>query len=159
MHALNHAVIMRGCAGTGSLRVGAEFLAKHYPGPKTILTPTPTWANHDKLFPQGGLKIQKYRYYKPETRGLDYEVQLSHPQPYPRHPKRYPAVLADHAQPCRPLQLPVSTLFCFDCARVCCRTCQTSQSLYLLVARQQHQADHVRGWHALLCKCSVLQAA
>ena len=62
------------CAGTGSLRVGAEFLAKHYPGPKTILTPTPTWANHDKLFPQGGLKIQKYRYYKADTRGLDYEV-------------------------------------------------------------------------------------
>ena len=59
--------------------MGAEFLAKHYPGPKTILTPTPTWANHDKLFPQGGLKIQKYRYYKADTRGLDYEVsRLEH---------------------------------------------------------------------------------
>ena len=56
--------------------MGAEFLAKHYPGPKTILTPTPTWANHDKLFPQGGLKLQKYRYYQPDTRGLDYEASL-----------------------------------------------------------------------------------
>ena len=44
---------MQACAGTGSLRVGAEFLAKHYPGVKTIFTPTPTWANHDKLFPLG----------------------------------------------------------------------------------------------------------
>ena len=54
-----------------------EFLARHYPGPKLILLPEPTWANHNKIFPAGGIEIRKYRYYLPKTRGLDYEVWLS----------------------------------------------------------------------------------
>jgi Aminotransferase class I and II len=56
--------------------VGAEFLARHYPGPKLIFLPDPTWANHNKIFPAGGIEIRKYRYYLPKTRGLDYEVWL-----------------------------------------------------------------------------------
>lgn len=60
-------------SGTGSLRVGAEFLARHYPGPKLIYLPDPTWANHNKIFPAAGIEIRKYRYYLPKTRGLDYE--------------------------------------------------------------------------------------
>ena len=34
-----------------SLQVGAEFLAKHYSG-HPIFLPDPTWANHNKVFPQ-----------------------------------------------------------------------------------------------------------
>jgi aspartate/tyrosine/aromatic aminotransferase len=56
------------------VQVGAEFLARHYPGPKLIFLPDPTWANHNKIFPAGGIEIRKYRYYLPKTRGLDYEV-------------------------------------------------------------------------------------
>lgn len=62
-------------SGTGSLRVGGEFLARHYPQ-KLILLPSPTWPNHNKLFPLAGIKTQNYRYFKPETRGLDYEVRI-----------------------------------------------------------------------------------
>ncbi|KAK9829925.1 hypothetical protein WJX72_008678 [[Myrmecia] bisecta] len=62
-------------SGTGSLRVGAEFLAQHYPH-KVVLLPDPTWANHNKIFPNAGLQIRKYRYYLPATRLLDYEGLL-----------------------------------------------------------------------------------
>lgn len=62
-------------SGTGSLRVGAEFLAKHY-SQGTIYIPTPTWGNHPKVFGLGGLAVKSYRYYDPRTRGLDYEGML-----------------------------------------------------------------------------------
>ena len=54
-------------------QVGAEFLALHYPL-KLIYIPSPTWANHNKIFPLAGIQIRNYRYYKPSTRGLDFEV-------------------------------------------------------------------------------------
>ena len=54
--------------------MGAEFLAQHYPV-HTVLLPNPTWANHNKIFPLAGIKdVRKYRYFKPATKGLDYEV-------------------------------------------------------------------------------------
>jgi len=59
-------------SGTGSLRVGAAFLQRHY-SVKTILLPTPTWANHHNVFRDAGLERLPYRYYKASTRGLDYE--------------------------------------------------------------------------------------
>ncbi|KAK9915069.1 hypothetical protein WJX75_004347 [Coccomyxa subellipsoidea] len=63
-------------SGTGSLRVGAEFLAQHYPV-HTVLLPSPTWANHHKIFPLAGIKdVRTYRYYKPSTRGLDFEGMI-----------------------------------------------------------------------------------
>jgi aspartate/tyrosine/aromatic aminotransferase len=59
------------------LQVGAEFLARHYPV-HTVLLPNPTWANHNKIFPLAGIKdVRKYRYFKPSTKGLDYEVRLA----------------------------------------------------------------------------------
>ncbi|KAI5054587.1 hypothetical protein GOP47_0030553 [Adiantum capillus-veneris] len=36
-------------SGTGSIRVGAEFLAKHY-AHKTVYIPIPTWGNHPTIF-------------------------------------------------------------------------------------------------------------
>ncbi|DBA88905.1 hypothetical protein WJX79_000402 [Trebouxia sp. C0005] len=66
------AATVQSLSGTGSLRVGAEFLALHYPL-KLIYIPSPTWANHNKIFPLAGIQIRNYRYYKPSTRGLDFE--------------------------------------------------------------------------------------
>lgn len=70
------------------LQVGAQFLALHYPL-KLIYIPSPTWANHNKIFPLAGIQIRNYRYYKPSTRGLEYEVGalnflrfLLNPKPY-----------------------------------------------------------------------------
>ncbi|XP_002989786.2 aspartate aminotransferase, cytoplasmic [Selaginella moellendorffii] len=62
-------------SGTGSLRVGAEFLARHY-GVKLVFLPTPTWGNHFKVFMNAGLAVKTYRYYDNKTRGLDYEGML-----------------------------------------------------------------------------------
>ncbi len=44
-------------------------------GVRVIYLPDPTWANHNKIFPAGGIEVRKYRYYLPKTRGLDYEVR------------------------------------------------------------------------------------
>lgn len=64
-------------SGTGSLRVGAEFLARFYTPSRVVLIPNPTWANHRTIFERAGLEVQSYRYYKPQTKGLDYEGLLA----------------------------------------------------------------------------------
>jgi len=69
-------------SGTGSLRVGAEFLAKHY-SQRIIYIPVPTWGNHPKIFTLGGLSVKTYRYYDPRTRGLDYQGMLEDLQAAP----------------------------------------------------------------------------
>lgn len=65
----------QGLSGTGSLRVGTEFLARHY-HERTIYIPQPTWGNHPKVFTLGGLSVKSYRYYDPATRGLDFQGLL-----------------------------------------------------------------------------------
>ncbi|KAK9075583.1 hypothetical protein SSX86_003909 [Deinandra increscens subsp. villosa] len=62
-------------SGTGSLRVGAEFLARHY-YQHTIYIPNPTWGNHVKIFNLAGLTVKTYRYYDPLTRGLNIQGLL-----------------------------------------------------------------------------------
>lgn len=60
-------------SGTGALRIGGEFLARHYPGPKTIYVPTPTWGNHIPIFKNSGLEVKHYAYYDKNTVALDFE--------------------------------------------------------------------------------------
>lgn len=71
----NRVTTVQCLSGTGSLRVGAEFLAKHYHG-HTIYIPQPTWGNHPKIFILAGLSVKYYRYYDPATRGLDFQGLL-----------------------------------------------------------------------------------
>ncbi|ERM98604.1 aspartate aminotransferase, cytoplasmic [Amborella trichopoda] len=66
---------VQGLSGTGSLRVGAEFLTRHYYN-RTIYIPLPTWGNHPKVFTIAGLSVKTYRYYDPATRGLDFQGLL-----------------------------------------------------------------------------------
>ncbi|KAH0262798.1 hypothetical protein KCU91_g13163, partial [Aureobasidium melanogenum] len=40
---------------------------------KTIYIPNPSWANHNAVFKDSGLKVEKYRYYNKDTIGLDFE--------------------------------------------------------------------------------------
>lgn len=61
-------------SGTGALRVGAEFLAQHYPV-KIVYLPVPTWGNHTNIFKRAGHNVKGYRYFDPSTRGLDYQVK------------------------------------------------------------------------------------
>lgn len=58
--------------GTGGLRVGADFLREFWPG-TTVHVSNPTWANHKGIFAAAGFKIAEYPYYKPETKGVDFE--------------------------------------------------------------------------------------
>jgi aspartate aminotransferase len=66
----NRVATVQCLSGTGSLRVGGDFLAKHY-HERSIYIPVPTWGNHPKIFMMAGLKPMSYRYYDPSTRGLD----------------------------------------------------------------------------------------
>jgi aspartate aminotransferase len=95
----NRVATVQCLSGTGSLRVGGEFLARHYHEVKklsdllsilllhlivvhdksynffqrTIYIPQPTWGNHPKVFTLSGLTVRSYRYYDPATRGLDFK--------------------------------------------------------------------------------------
>ncbi|KZV42002.1 Aspartate aminotransferase 3 [Dorcoceras hygrometricum] len=68
----NRVTTVQCLSGTGSLRVGGEFLARHY-HQHTIYIPAPTWGNHPKVFGLAGLSVKTYRYYDPATRGLDFQ--------------------------------------------------------------------------------------
>ncbi|KAK9102698.1 hypothetical protein Sjap_019952 [Stephania japonica] len=68
----NRVATVQCLSGTGSLRVGGEFLARHY-HQRTIYIPQPTWGNHPKVFTLAGLSVKYYRYYDPATRGLHFQ--------------------------------------------------------------------------------------
>ncbi|KAL9265761.1 Aspartate aminotransferase 3, chloroplastic-like protein [Drosera capensis] len=71
----NRVTTVQCLSGTGSLRVGAEFLARHY-HQRTVYIPQPTWGNHPKVFTLAGLLVKYYRYYDPVTRGLNFQGLL-----------------------------------------------------------------------------------
>ncbi|KAJ4842977.1 hypothetical protein Tsubulata_017447 [Turnera subulata] len=71
----NRVTTVQCLSGTGSLRVGGEFLARHH-HQRTIYIPQPTWGNHTKVFALAGLTVKNYRYYDPATRGLDFNGLL-----------------------------------------------------------------------------------
>lgn len=64
---------LQSISGTGSLRLAADFLVRFVPDCPGIWIPDPTWGNHNQIFKIAGFKtVGQYRYYKPETRGLDF---------------------------------------------------------------------------------------
>jgi aspartate aminotransferase len=64
-------------SGTGSLGVGAAFLAKQYPE-SDVLVSSPTWGNHNAIFEQAGFKkVTTYRYWNAEKRNLDIDGLLA----------------------------------------------------------------------------------
>lgn len=69
----NAIAVTQTISGTGALRIGGTFLARHYPHSKTIYVPTPTWGNHIPLFKDSGLDVKFYRYFDKKTVGLDFE--------------------------------------------------------------------------------------
>jgi aspartate aminotransferase len=66
-------VITQTISGTGALRIGGAFLKRFYPHAKKIYLPNPSWANHNAVFKDSGLEVEKYRYYNKDTIGLDFE--------------------------------------------------------------------------------------
>lgn len=64
--------MLQSLSGTGSLRVGAAFIKAWLPG-KTIYLSNPTWGNHRNIFSDSGLQWKYYRYFDPESIGLDFQ--------------------------------------------------------------------------------------
>jgi aspartate/tyrosine/aromatic aminotransferase len=63
--------------GCGALRVGAELL--RVAAPETVIhVSTPTWANHEPLVGSSGLALERYPYYDPTTRGVEFDRMHAH---------------------------------------------------------------------------------
>lgn len=60
MHVQGCAVALQALSGTGSLRIGAAFIAKFLPGTQVFVS-DPTWGNHHNIFGDAGVTVQKYR--------------------------------------------------------------------------------------------------
>ncbi|XP_065848344.1 aspartate aminotransferase, cytoplasmic-like [Euphorbia lathyris] len=71
----NRVTTVQCLSGSGSLRIGAEFLAKHHHQHIVYLS-QPTYANHPNFFLAAGHALRSYRYYDPTTRGLDFKGLL-----------------------------------------------------------------------------------
>lgn len=69
----NRLAVVQSISGTGALRIGMEFCSTFCPGPKTLYLPNPTWGAHPAIADKAGLEVKRYRYFKKETLGLDFE--------------------------------------------------------------------------------------
>nr|PNR46151.1 hypothetical protein PHYPA_013270 [Physcomitrium patens] len=71
----NRVATVQGLSGTGSLRLGAAFLQRYFPG-TTVYISSPTWGNHKNIFNDAGVPWKEYRYFDPKTVGLDFEGMI-----------------------------------------------------------------------------------
>ena len=62
--------------GCGGLRIGAELVKIANPTARVWVS-KPTWANHIPLIGSVGLDIEEYRYYNPDSHGVDAEGMLA----------------------------------------------------------------------------------
>ncbi|KAL3065411.1 hypothetical protein OYC64_015563 [Pagothenia borchgrevinki] len=63
-------------SGTGSLRIGGDFLSRFHGGPRDVYLPKPSWGNHTPIFKDAGMQLKGYRYYDPSTCGFDFAGAL-----------------------------------------------------------------------------------
>nr|AIT70215.1 aspartate aminotransferase [Desmarestia viridis] len=73
----NRVAAVQTLSGTGACRVAGELFARFRGEGSAIYVPNPTWGNHIPIFKNAGLEVKKYRYYDPNTVGLDFEGLLS----------------------------------------------------------------------------------
>lgn len=71
----NRVATIQCISGTGSLRVGAEFI-KAMLNPPAVYVSSPTWGNHNTIFKKSGLNVREYPYWNPETKGFYIEKML-----------------------------------------------------------------------------------
>jgi aspartate aminotransferase len=74
--------VIQALSGTGSLRVGAAFIARFMKG-TTVYISNPTWGNHRNIFGDEGVDWKYYRYFDPDTVGLDFAGMLEDLQAAP----------------------------------------------------------------------------
>ena len=61
VHLQDRIAVVQSLSGTGSLRVGAEFISKFLPG-TTVYLSNPTWGNHRNIFADAGVEWKYYRW-------------------------------------------------------------------------------------------------
>ncbi|OWF49471.1 aspartate aminotransferase, cytoplasmic-like [Mizuhopecten yessoensis] len=62
--------------GTGALKLAAEFMHRHL-GVDVVYVSKPTWGNHRGIFKDAGFsQIREYRYWKADTRSLDFDGMM-----------------------------------------------------------------------------------
>lgn len=62
--------------GTGAVRQALELILRAAPS-ATVWVPDPTWPNHTSIIGYLGLPMRTYRYFDPETRGVDCDGMLA----------------------------------------------------------------------------------
>ncbi|KAG2500524.1 hypothetical protein HYH03_001301 [Edaphochlamys debaryana] len=65
--------VIQSLSGTGSLRVGAAFIARFLPKGTTVYISNPTWGNHRNIFADENVEWKYYRYFDADTVGLDFK--------------------------------------------------------------------------------------
>ena len=68
-------VTVQALGGTGSLKVGADFLRRFAPAAQVAIS-DPSWENHRALFEGAGFTVNAYPYYDARTHGLDFDGML-----------------------------------------------------------------------------------
>ncbi|XP_023674904.1 aspartate aminotransferase, mitochondrial-like [Paramormyrops kingsleyae] len=63
-------------SGTGSLRIGANYLSRFHTVARDVYLPKPSWGNHTPIFRDAGLQLKAYSYYDPKTCGFDFKGAL-----------------------------------------------------------------------------------
>nr|WP_199068485.1 amino acid aminotransferase [Chromobacterium sp. ASV5] len=61
--------------GSGALKVGADFLKRYFPASQLWVS-DPTWDNHVAIFEGAGIQVNRYPYFDPATRGVDFAAML-----------------------------------------------------------------------------------
>ena len=61
----------------GGLKVGADFIARWFPGSGVLWVSDPTWDNHRSMFEGAGIAVQSYPYYDAKTGGVRFADMLA----------------------------------------------------------------------------------
>jgi len=70
---------LQSLSGTGALQLSSQYFAKWLGKDlsPTVFLPNPTCPHHFSIYEDAGLKTQTYRYWNPNTKGLDFEGLLA----------------------------------------------------------------------------------
>jgi aspartate/tyrosine/aromatic aminotransferase len=71
----NRVATVQTLSGTGSLRIGAAFIAAFLK--KTVYVSTPTWGTHNTILKHAGVAGATYKYWDAKSRGLDFTGMMA----------------------------------------------------------------------------------
>jgi aspartate/tyrosine/aromatic aminotransferase len=71
----NRVATVQTLSGTGSLRIGAAFIAAFLK--KTVYVSTPTWGTHNTILKHAGVAAATYKYWDAKSRGLDFAGMMA----------------------------------------------------------------------------------